>query len=399
MPKHANLSASGAELWSNCPGSVHMATLYPGSSSPAAAEGTLAHALAETMILDRLQGVKPEEFEAHDAKITDFYSRHADMGGSFEGMKKILEPYVDFIFEEFEALRKLDPAAELMTEQHVDFSHVVPGGFGTSDVVIIGADTCEVIDLKYGKGVPVSAKNNPQIRLYTIGTMEAFSLTYNFSKVKMVIYQPRLDSVTCEEMTADVLTKWGEYVIKPAAERALAKKPDYHPGKWCKSHFCPGAGACKARAEKAKEFERFISMRQQDDAVLTTDAMGHALTQARLYTVWAKDLESEVFDAAQNGQEIPGWKLVESKSNRKYKDEDAVARAVMLAGYDKALLYEHKLIGVSKLSSLMGKKEFKSVLEDRGLVYKPEGAPTLAPESDKRPAINDNKVKASDFED
>ena len=108
MPKHANLSASGAELWSNCPGSVHMATLYPGSSSPAAAEGTLAHALAETMILDRLQGVKPEEFEAHDAKITDFYSRHADMGGSFEGMKKILEPYVDFIFEEFKGTGNME---------------------------------------------------------------------------------------------------------------------------------------------------------------------------------------------------------------------------------------------------------------------------------------------------
>ncbi len=404
MPKHAKLSASGAELWMNCPGSVHMAELFPESSSLAAEEGTLAHALAETLIDARLSEelgapyAFGKDFEAHEARVTDFYQKHPEMEGTYAGMKKTLEPYVDFIFEEFGELRRRDPAAELMTEQHVDFRDVVPGGFGTSDVVLIGDNVCEVIDLKYGKGVPISAIGNPQIKLYAYGTMTAFSLAYDFDTVKTVIYQPRLDSVTSQDMTAADLQKWADYVVAPAAKKALSKKPEYHPGAWCKSHFCPGAGTCKARAKVMQEFEAIIDKRLEDDAVLSSEEMGAALTKARQYAAWAKDLEKEVFDAAQSGEAIPGWKIVESKANRKYKDEDAVARAVIRAGYDKALIYEHKLLNLTKMSALMGKKDFKAVLEDTGLVYKPEGAPTLAPESDKRPAIN-NSLTATDFDD
>ena len=389
MPKHAKLSASGAELWLNCPGSVHMAELYPETTSPAAEEGTLAHALAEIMIKvarDNLGPVSGTELMIRD-KVNAFYSVHKELAGSFDDMKKTLDPYVDYVIEEYEAIRKKDAAAELMTEQHVDFSDIVPGGFGTSDVVIIGDDTCEVIDLKYGKGVPISAI-----------AMSAFDLSYDFSRVKMVIYQPRLDSVTSEELTADDLRSWGKAVIVPAAKRALSKSPKYNPGPWCKSHFCPAAGSCKARAAKMHEFEDMIERRRKDNAVLSGDDMGRALSAAREYTAWAKDLENEALELAQSGEAVTGWKVVESVAKRKYKSEEIVAATLVKAGYDPALIYEKKLLGVTKMTQLMGKKEFHEVLEESGLVFKPEGAPTLAPESDKRPAIVTN-VTADDFND
>jgi len=402
MPKHAKLSASGAELWTNCPGSVHMAELFPETTSPAAEEGTLAHALAQTMIENARAGsASPQisaEYMVERDNVNAFYSVHKELAGSFDDMKKTLEPYVDYVIEEYEAIRKKDAAVELMTEQHVDFSDIVPGGFGTSDVVIIGDDTCEVIDLKYGKGVPISAIANPQIRLYTYGTMSAFDLSYDFSRVKMVIYQPRLDSVTSEELTADDLRSWGKAVIAPAAKRALSKNPKYNPGPWCKSHFCPAAGSCKARAAKMHEFEDMIERRRKDDAVLSGDDMGKALSAAREYTAWAKDLENEALELAQSGEAVTGWKVVESVAKRKYKSEEIVAATLVKAGYDPALIYEKKLLGVTKMTQLMGKKEFHEVLEEPGLVFKPEGAPTLAPESDKRPAIVTN-VTADDFND
>lgn len=402
MPKHAKLSASGAELWTNCPGSVHMAELFPETTSPAAEEGTLAHALAQTMIENARAGsISPQisaEYMVERDNVNAFYSVHKELAGSFDDMKKTLEPYVDYVIEEYEAIRKKDAAAELMTEQHVDFSDIVPGGFGTSDVVIIGDDTCEVIDLKYGKGVPISAIANPQIRLYTYGTMSAFDLSYEFSRVKMVIYQPRLDSVTSEELTADDLRSWGKAVIAPAAKRALSKNPKYNPGPWCKSHFCPAAGSCKARAAKMHEFEDMIERRRKDNAVLSGDDMGKALSAAREYTAWAKDLENEALELAQSGEAVTGWKVVESVAKRKYKSEEIVAATLVKAGYDPALIYEKKLLGVAKMTQLLGKKEFHEVLEEPGLVFKPEGAPTLAPESDKRPAIVTN-VTADDFND
>ena len=402
MPKHAKLSASGAELWTNCPGSVHMAELFPETTSPAAEEGTLAHALAQTMIENARAGsISPQisaEYMVERDNVNAFYSVHKELAESFDDMKKTLEPYVDYVIEEYEVIRKKDAAAELMTEQHVDFSDIVPGGFGTSDVVIIGDDTCEVIDLKYGKGVPISAIANPQIRLYTYGTMSAFDLSYDFSRVKMVIYQPRLDSVTSEKLTADDLRSWGKAVIAPAAKRALSKNPKYNPGPWCKSHFCPAAGSCKARAAKMHEFEDMIERRRKDDAVLSGDDMGKALSAAREYTAWAKDLENEALELAQSGEAVTGWKVVESVAKRKYKSEEIVAATLVKAGYDPALIYEKKLLGVTKMTQLMGKKEFHEVLEEPGLVFKPEGAPTLAPESDKRPAIVTN-VTADDFND
>ena len=387
MSKHSTFSASSAERWIHCPGSIHMASLFPPTTSPAAEEGTLAHELAALMI----EGARRDALEAIEAKVNRFYEAHPDLRDSFAAMLRTLEPYIDYVTAAYVNALAVDPAAVLLTEQRVDFSDIVPGGFGTSDVVIIGGGRVTVIDLKYGKGVPVSAKDNPQIRLYAIGAINAFDLVYDFDRVKMVIYQPRLDSVTEEELSVDALRAWADTTVKPAAEAAASDDPPYCPGEWCASHFCPGAGVCRARAEYVLALERHAG---KDPALLSDEELSDALTRADVLQKWAKALNSYAMGEIQTGHAIPGWKIVEGRSNRIFADEDKVVAAAVRAGFDKALLFKSSLIGITDMEKLMGKKQFKEVLG--ALVVKPAGAPKLAPESDERPAFNSAKA---DFDD
>lgn len=387
MSKHAFLPASSAGRWMPCPGSAHMATLYPETTSVNAEEGTLAHELA-ALEIENAQEPSSGYKKARTAikkKVDAFYKAHPELDESFDTMAKALEPYIDYVTARFQEAKAKDEAAVLMTEQRVEFGEYVPDGFGTSDVVIIGGGKAIVIDLKYGKGVPVSAVNNPQIRLYSIGAMNAFDLVYDFDEVTGVIYQPRLDSVTEETLTVDDLKAWAAEKVKPAAELAVSENPPYNPGSWCHNYFCPAAGSCKARAKAALAAEEFSD---RDPALLSDEELADALTRAELLASWVKDLQSFALSAALDGAAIPGWKVVEGRANRKYKDEGAVAAAAIKAGYNEAMIYEKKLLTLSAMEKLMGKKQFKATLEDAGLVYKPQGSPTLAPESDKRPAFN-----------
>lgn len=387
MPeKHAFLSASSAARWGNCPGSAHLSTLFTESQSLAAEEGTFAHELAELLIGERELGDLPD-------RVDRFYEEHTDLPGNFKVMRGIIEPYVDFVRAEYMAVRKEDPAAVLSTEERVDFSVYVPEGFGTSDVIIVGNDMIEVIDLKYGKGVPVSAVDNPQIRLYALGAIAAYDLVYEFSKVKMVIYQPRLDSVTDEVMEVSELKSWAENFIRPAAEEAMSDNPGYHAGEWCQSHFCPAAGTCRARAEYFLALERHSG---KEPGLLTDEELADCLTRIDALGDFAKKLGEYCLNEALSGHAIPGWKIVEGRSIRKYTDEDQVADVLMKEGYDEALIYERSLLGITKMEGLLGKKVFKQLLEGAGLVHKPAGAPKLAPDSDKRPEYSPAKA---DFED
>lgn len=396
MPdKHAYLSASSAERWIHCPGSARVATLFPESRSPVADEGTLAHELAATMIQYNAEQIGKVEYEATTARIRDkvekFYAEHTDLKGSFEVMQKILEPYITYVWEEHQAAIKADAAAVIMTEQRVSFEKYVPEGFGTSDVVIIGGGKATIIDLKYGKGVPVSAVGNPQIRLYALGAIDAYDILYDFDTVKLVIYQPRKDSVTDEEMSVKELQDWAEKVVAPAAKEAAGDNAPCHAGPWCDSHFCPAAGSCKARAEYILEIERHSG---KDPALLSDEELGDVLKRLDSLQSFTKKVQDYALNSIDHGHPIKGWKIIEGQSRRTYKDPDAVAAAAIKAGYKEALLYERNLIGITKMEDLMGKKEFEKVLG--GLVIKPAGKPKLAPESDPHPAFNS---AASDFAD
>lgn len=378
MTKHATLSASSAERWINCPGSVHMASLFPSSTSKAAEEGTLAHELAEHLI-------NKQKVKSVEKKIKAFYEANPDVKGSVKEMTDYIVPYVEYVNETFRKVQAKDSAAVLLTEQRVDFSEYVPEGFGTSDVVIIGDDEITVVDLKYGRGVEVSAEGNPQIRLYALGAINMFDLMYEFKSVNMVIYQPRRENISQESMGVKGLQEWAEEVIKPAAGLALSDKPPYCPGEWCTSHFCPGAGACKARAKYVLELERHSG---KDPALLSDAEIADCIGRAEDLAKWAKALGAYALDSALNGHAIPGYKVVEGRANRIYKDSDAVAKAVVGAGFDEAMVYKRELIGITDMEKLLTKKKFNEILKD--LVIKPQGAPKLVPETDKRAEFKPN---------
>ena len=385
MPtKHARLNASASKRWMECAGSVRLAEQFPQGSSIYADEGTLAHTAAEQLI-------KTGEIKkAHREAIDKFYSDHPDMAGSSEAVLKDLEPYRDYVLEEFADEARQDPATQLMVEEQVDLSAYIPGGFGTSDVIIVREGRLHIIDLKYGKGVLVSAEDNPQLRLYALGALSRLDLIYDIEDVVMTIYQPRLDNISTATITAAELYDWGENEVKPAADLALTEDAPFKAGDHCQ--FCPAKNDCKARADHNMELVSYLAR-----TLLTLDDIGRLLGRVDELTRWADDLKTGALSKALAGEEIPGWKVVEGRSIRKYAGtDDKIAEVAEAAGYDHAMLYESKLLTVSAMEKMMGKKQFAEVLG--GYIDKPAGKPTLAPESDKRPAITNNSA-AEDFAD
>ena len=386
MPElHAKLSSSASKRWLGCPGSVKLSEHYPNGSSIYADEGTIAHGMAEGMISKDDKLVQKYEVEA-----AKFYGEHPELNGTFLEMKMILQPYVDYVFEEYAAQVHEDGAAQLMTEERVDLTEYIPGGFGTSDVVILRQGRLHIIDLKYGKGVSVSAEDNPQLKLYALGTLARFDMLYDIEDVVMTIYQPRLDNVSTDTIKAKDLYAWGEEVIKPGAQLALSEDAPVHAGDWCQ--FCPARYDCKERARDAMELQKSLGQ-----MVLSPEEIAEILGKIDRLTKFAEDIKDSALTKALDGEEIPGWKVVEGRSIRKYVgSEEEIVRQCEGAGYDQALLYERKLLTITNMEKLMGKKQFAEVLG--AYVEKPEGKPTLAPESDKRPAITNNSA-AEDFAD
>lgn len=386
MPElHAKLSSSASKRWLGCPGSVKLSEHYPNGSSIYADEGTIAHGMAEGMISKDDKLVQKYEVEA-----AKFYGEHPELNGTFLEMKMILQPYVDYVFEEYAAQVHEDEAAQLMTEERVDLTEYIPGGFGTSDVVILRQGRLHIIDLKYGKGVSVSAEDNPQLKLYALGTLARFDMLYDIEDVVMTIYQPRLDNVSTDKIKAKDLYAWGEEVIKPGAQLALSEDAPVHAGDWCQ--FCPARYDCKERARDAMELQKYLGQ-----MVLSPEEIAEILGRIDRLTKFAEDIKDSALTKALDGEEIPGWKVVEGRSIRKYVgSEEEIVRQCEGAGYDQALLYERKLLTITNMEKLMGKKQFAEVLG--AYVEKPEGKPTLAPESDKRPAITNNSA-AEDFAD
>lgn len=392
---HAKLSASGSELWLNCPGSVHMREQFPEKgSSVAAQEGTIAHAMGAFLIDNQADLESSDEGKKLLKEAENFYEEHPELTDSVQDMASYMGDYSDFVLDEYTKAKAECDDAALMTEQRIDYSKYVKGGFGTSDVIIIYDNNIEIIDLKYGKGVPITAVNNPQIRIYALGALEVFGDIYDFETVRMIIYQPRLSSITEEQMTVKDLLQWAKDVVAPGAKKALAKTKTYNPGPWCTSHFCPGAAVCKKRAEYLMEMNRL----DDDPATLSREEIGAVLARAKEMIDWVKKLEEFAFSEAEAGHKIPGWKIVEGKSNRKYADEGKVEDALIKAGFDKKDLFKApELLGITAMEKLVTKKKFKEILTDKGLVIKPQGKPTLAPDDDDRPEFV--SIKSNDFDE
>ncbi|MEG1497560.1 MAG: DUF2800 domain-containing protein [Clostridiales bacterium] len=307
-------------------------------------------------------------------------------------MKNAISSYVDTVEEIFMKARVRSTDALMLLEEQVDYSEYAPDGFGSCDVIVIADGTMDVIDLKYGKGVPVSAQNNSQMRLYALGAISAYGFLYDIEKVCMTIIQPRLDSVSEETLSVEDLMTWAETIVKPAATLAYEGKGEFCPGeKQCR--WCKVKGNCRARAEVNMEA---LSYEFAEPALLPLDEIGPILTIADQLKTWASDIQEFATEQLKSGENLPGWKLVEGRSNRKFIDTEAVKSALLENGFKKKdIMKPQELVTLTDIEKkLLGKKQFAEILGS--LVIKPQGKPTLAPETDPRPAFNSLE---SDFKD
>lgn len=362
--KHAILSASSSHRWLNCNPSARLEQEFEDHETEAAAEGTAAHALCEHKLRKLLKMRSRKPVSKYDSDEMDSYT----------------DGYVDFVSEAIAEAKKNCKDPLVLIEQRLDFSCYVPDGFGTGDCLIVSDKVLHIIDFKYGLGVLVDAYENPQMMLYALGALRIFDSLYDIEQVSMSIYQPRRENVSTWTISVDELMDWAENTLVPKARLAFDGEGEYNPGSWCT--FCKAAVKCRARAE-AK-----LQLAQYEFAMppLLTDAeIEDILGKLDDLTKWANEIVAYAQDAAINhGKVWRGYKVVESKTNRKYTDEAAVAQAANAAGYRD--IYRKSLITITEMEKLMGKKNFSDILG--ALVIKPQGKPTLVPASDKRLAIN-----------
>ena len=363
---HSNLGPSSAHRWLACPGSVAAIAALPTTdeTSPWAAEGTKAHDLAEIIL--RGYDIDPDEYE--------------------QEMFDYVQVYVDYV-------NQLGKEADaVIIEERVDFSEWVQDGFGTADAIIVQKKTLHVVDLKYGMGVRVDADENPQGMLYALGAYALTEITHEIEQFVIHIVQPRLDHITAWSISISDLLSWAEWV-RERAEIALSDDAPRVPGeKQCK--FCEVKGSCKALMKHVEKIT-MMDFDDLDDApnpdTMTDDDLRLALESKGLIEGWLTAVAEVVQSRLDDGQEFEGFKLVEGRSFRQWENEqDAEATLIDLFANDA---YTKKLLSPAQAEKKLGKAK-KHLVEE--LIVKPRGKPTLAPEADKRPAIN---ATAEDFDD
>lgn len=362
MPnQHALLSASGAHRWLNCPPSALIEANLPEQTSPAAEEGTVAHALAEWKLNTWLK---------HDTNPKPV-SEHVN-----PQMEDYTDGYLDYVKTATKQLTgKIKPYVSI--ETRVDFSQYVKDGFGTCDCVIVSEPVMHIIDLKYGQGVKVDALNNPQLRLYALGALNLFNPVFDITQVRMTIFQPRLNHVDTDAISVKNLQEWGETYVKPRAKQAINGEGEYHVGSWCR--FCKIKATCRARAEENLNIAR-KEFTTKTAPQLTDKEISEALKIIPELKQWAADIEKYALNSALNGTHYDGYKLVAGRSLRRISDEKAAIKALEKAGYTD--IYQTKLLGITALEKMLGKKQFNQTLN--GLIEKPAGKPALVTIDDPR---------------
>lgn len=365
---HALLSASAAKRWINCPPSVRLTENMPDTASEFAAEGTLAHALAELKLRRKFEVMPKSKYtKAFDTiKADPLYTPEMD---------SYTDEYLDYILTIAHRYDKTKPY--VVIEKQLNYSHIAKDGFGTSDCVLLCKNDLHIIDFKYGKGVPVSAEDNPQLKLYALGAVAEYSFLYNIENVFLHIIQPRVpDGMSSWEISAADLAAWGES-IKPIAEQAYNGEGEFKCGDWCR--FCKAKATCRARTENFFALEDNAKIPKE---LLSDSEIGEVLKKAQTLKSWVEDLEEYALNAILSGSDISGWKVVEGRSNRKISDVDGAFEILKSNGYDEALLYERKPITLTDLEKLVTKKKLTELIGDK--IIKPQGKPTLAPADDKR---------------
>lgn len=364
MGKHARFSPSSGKRYINCTPSLRLEEQFTDEESSYAAEGSAGHALAEHLIKKHLKCRSKRP-------VSDYYS---------DELLEAVDEYVAYVIQQIELAKQICKSSVFIIEQKVDLSSYVEQCYGTADMVIVTDKKIQIIDLKLGKGIPVSAIENVQLMIYGLGVLNDLEVLFDIEVLELTIVQPRLESISTWEITVDDLKSWANKVFVPKAKMALDGEGEFCAGDWCR--FCKARFQCRARAD---EFLKLAQMEFKEPSLLSDDEMAEVLTVADDLKKWAE----EVYTFAQNeaivhNKEWPGFKLVEGRANRKYTSEEDVVEAAKVAGYED--IFKQSLIGITEMEKLMGKKQFNEILGN--LVYKPQGKVTLVPMSDKRQQIN-----------
>lgn len=378
--KHALLSPSAAHRWMNCTAAPLLERDVEDKGSTFAEEGTLAHAYCAKKLKEFL-GLSVDEEKAEIAQLDEQY--HSGE------MDEYTDTYKTIVLEKFNAARAKTKDAQLLVEVKLDFSHYVPDAFGTSDAIIIADGVMEVIDFKYGKGVKVSAVENPQMMIYALGAWDLFNFEYDIRKVRMTIVQPRIDNLSEFELDAADLINWAVDELQPKANEAYAGGKQ-KPGNWCQ--FCKVKASCKAlssmciEAQQANPDPRKISKEVMESTILPL---------LSTFKTWLTGVEEYSLEQALNGVQYQGFKIVEGRSIKKITNPTAVMELLSKEGFAKeSYIKPTELRSITDLEKLIGKKRFGTICAE--YINKPQGKPTLVPESDKRPAFNQ---AADDFKD
>lgn len=372
---HALLSASGAHRWLRCTPSARLEETLPDRRTSYSAAGTLGHEMAEAKLRKHfIEPIGPQKFAAimRKFKANEHYTPE---------LEKIVDTFVDYCKS---VEMQFSSRPYVLIEQRVDYSHVVPEGFGTADFLVVGDDLLIVADLKTGQGKPVPIQGNEQMRLYALGALRAVAGIFPVSRVRMAIIQPKVyDEPQEDEISVEELERWAAEVVAPKAQMAYAGEGEYVVGDHCQ--FCRARETCRARIE---QFFSAAELAPHKPPIISWDEVGEVLRRAEGIVSWYNDLKELALSHILDGGEVVGWKAVEGRGARAYTDIDEAFGALTAAGIDEAVLYERRPLTPAALEKALGKKQFRELLEAPGYVVKEPGKPTLAPAEDKRPAYS-----------
>lgn len=376
------LSSSGSDRWMKCTPSARLEAKEKESTSVYAEEGTLAHEIGELKIKKQLGTLTTRSFNAKMKKLRQ-HELYQDE------MEEYTDAYADYVIMVSNEAAKVTPDSMVAVESKLDFSDWVQEGFGTGDAVIIADGTLEVMDLKYGKGVPVSAENNSQMMLYGLGAYHEFSPLYDIQNIRVHVVQPRLDNISVWEISKEDLLDWANNTVKPRAELAWKGEGEFCAGDHCR--FCRVKATCRERAEANL---KMAQLEFKAGPLLTDEEIPEVIRKADELAKWAEDVKKYAFEEAKNGKKWEGFKLVRGRSNRIFTDTNNVVKVLEKEGYNEDQIFTKKVNGIGAIEKLVGKKNFPDLLGN--FVHKPEGKPTLVPESDKREAIDLQEFKVEE---
>lgn len=388
---HALLSASSAKKWIHCPPSARLEETFPDESSEAAEEGTLAHSFCELKLRKLFiePGMPDKTYKAELNKLKKDTRYNPEMD-------RFTDDYVAYI----QKIAYGYPSTPYISvEKKIDYSHVAPEGFGTADCIILCGSDLHVVDFKYGKGVVVSAEENPQMGLYAIGALAAYSLIYPIDQIMFHIVQPRVHNFSSWKTTAKDLQGWADTVVKPNAMLAFKGEGDFCQGTWCDEGFCKAAGQCRHRMNENMEVIQNelnpVTGKLVSENLISNEEIGKILPLLQLVSPWIKKVEKAALNKLLSDEEVPGWKLVEGRSNRELTDATKAFKDLIAAGYKKAMLYEQKPLALTEVEKLITKEDYTTILSP--YIVKPKGKPTLAPENDKRSVYQKDSTPEEDF--